>query len=544
MKKSILLFMLIAHVVLFSQKKSKTLVTINDSKITVADFKKVYEKNLAAIDNEESKNVPYNLDLFINYTLKVKEAYQLKLDTLPSYIKEIETYRNQLSAPYLQDKSFTENLIKEAYFRTKNEIKAKHILIRTKKNATPADTLAAYNKILKIRNRILAGEDFEKVAAATSDDDSARDNPQRKFKGNKGNLGYFSAFKMVYPFEEAAYKTPVGEVSMPFKTRFGYHILKVDNIRVSKGEVEVAHILVTDLAPTGKTEIDEVYAKLIEGKSFDSLAKRYSNDNSSKDKGGKLTKFGTGRMVPSFEKAAFSLRDIGDFSKPFKTRFGWHILRLLKKHPLKSFEEMKATITERLKRSGRMKLSDDAVLNKLKKNYRITEHESAKLILNRKDIRTISKDSLQNILFSINERNFTQAAFVSSIANKKRQPIAALFELYKNEEIVKYFKENLVNTAPEYATILKEYEDGLLLFELMQQKIWHKSSKDTLGLKQFFVENKKNYAVEDLSEIKGQVINDYQNFLEQNWIADLRKKNSIKINKRQLKKLIKFYEKK
>ena len=544
MKKSILLFMLIAHVVLFSQKKSKTLVTINDSKITVADFKKVYEKNLAAIDNEESKNVLYNLDLFINYTLKVKEAYQLKLDTLPSYIKEIETYRNQLSAPYLQDKSFTDNLIKEAYFRTKNEIKAKHILIRTKKNATPADTLAAYNKILKIRNRILAGEDFEKVAAATSDDDSARDNPQRKFKGNKGNLGYFSAFKMVYPFEEAAYKTPVGEVSMPFKTRFGYHILKVDNIRVSKGEVEVAHILVTDLAPTGKTEIDEVYAKLIEGKSFDSLAKRYSNDNSSKDKGGKLTKFGTGRMVPSFEKAAFSLRDIGDFSKPFKTRFGWHILRLLKKHPLKSFEEMKATITERLKRSGRMKLSDDAVLNKLKKNYRITEHESAKLILNRKDIRTISKDSLQNILFSINERNFTQAAFVSSIANKKRQPIAALFELYKNEEIVKYFKENLVNTAPEYATILKEYEDGLLLFELMQQKIWHKSSKDTLGLKQFFVENKKNYAVEDLSEIKGQVINDYQNFLEQNWIADLRKKNSIKINKRQLKKLIKFYEKK
>ena len=544
MKKSILLFMLIAHVVLFSQKKSKTLVTINDSKITVADFKKVYEKNLAAIDNEESKNVPYNLDLFINYTLKVKEAYQLKLDTLPSYIKEIETYRNQLSAPYLQDKSFTDNLIKEAYFRTKNEIKAKHILIRTKKNATPADTLAAYNKILKIRNRILAGEDFEKVAAATSDDDSARDNPQRKFKGNKGNLGYFSAFKMVYPFEEAAYKTPVGEVSMPFKTRFGYHILKVDNIRVSKGEVEVAHILVTDLAPTGKTEIDEVYAKLIEGKSFDSLAKRYSNDNSSKDKGGKLTKFGTGRMVPSFEKAAFSLRDIGDFSKPFKTRFGWHILRLLKKHPLKSFEEMKATITERLKRSGRMKLSDDAVLNKLKKNYRITEHESAKLILNRKDIRTISKDSLQNILFSINERNFTQAAFVSSIANKKRQPIAALFELYKNEEIVKYFKENLVNTAPEYAAILKEYEDGLLLFELMQQKIWLKSSKDTLGLKQFFVENKKNYAVEDLSEIKGQVINDYQNFLEQNWIADLRKKNSIKINKRQLKKLIKFYEKK
>ena len=544
MKKSILLLMLIVHVVMFSQKKSKTLVTINDSKITVADFKKVYEKNLDAIDNEESKNVPYNLDLYINYTLKVKEAYQLKLDTLPSYIREIETYRNQLSAPYLQDNSFTEKLIKEAYFRTKNEIKTKHILIRTKKNATPTDTLVAYNKILKIRNRILAGEDFEKVAVATSDDDSARDNPLRNLKGNKGNLGYFSAFKMVYPFEDAAYKTPVGEVSMPFKTRFGYHILKVDTIRVSKGEVEVAHILVSDLTPTGKTKIDEVYSKLSAGESFDSLAKIYSNDNSSKDKGGKLTKFGTGRMVPSFENAAFSLGEVGDFSKPFKTRFGWHILRLLKKHPLKPFEDMKATITASLKRSGRMKLSDDAVLNKLKKNYRITEHKTAKLLLNRKDIRTISKDSLQNILLSINEKDLTQADFVSSIANKKQQSIAVLFELYKNQEIVKYFKENLVHTAPEYATILKEYEDGLLLFELMQQKIWNKSSKDTLGLKQFFVENKKNYAVDDLTEIKGQVINDYQNFLEQNWIADLRKKNNIKIKKKKLKKLIKFYQKK
>jgi peptidyl-prolyl cis-trans isomerase SurA len=542
MKKIIALFILMAHVIVFAQKKSKTLVTINNTEITVADFKKIYEKNLAAIDNEDSKNVPYNLDLFINYTLKVKEAYQLKLDTLPSYKREIETYRNQLSAPYLQDKHFTEKLIKEAYFRTKNEIKAKHILIRTKKNATPADTLAAYNKILKIRNRILAGEDFEKVAAATSDDDSARDNPQRKFTGNKGNLGYFSAFKMVYPFEEAAYKTPVGEVSMPFKTRFGYHILKVDKIRVSKGEVEVAHILVTDLTPEGKTKIEEVYTKLSAGTSFDTLAKAYSNDNSSKNKGGKLTKFGTGRMVPSFEKAAFSLGEVGDFSKPFKTQFGWHILKLLKKHPLKSFEDMKATITASLKRSGRMKLSDDAVLNKLKKKYRITAHETAKLILKRKDIRTISKDSLQNTLLSINEKDLTQAAFVSSIANKKQQPIAVLFETYKNQEIVKYFKENLVNTAPEYATILKEYEDGLLLFELMQQKIWNKSSKDTLGLKQFFVENKKNYAVADLTEIKGQVINDYQNFLEQNWIADLRKKNSIKIKKKQLKKLIKLYE--
>ena len=544
MKKSIVLIALLAHVVVFSQKKSKTLVTINGEKITVADFKKVYEKNLDAIDNEESKNITYNLELFINYKLKVSEAYQLKLDTLPSYEREIETYRNQLSAPYLQDKSFTEKLIKEAYFRTKNEIKAKHILIRSKKDATPSDTLAAYNKISKLRNRILAGEDFEKVAVETSEDDSARDNLQRKLKGNKGNLGYFSAFKMLYPFEDAAYNTKLGQVSMPFKTRFGYHIVKTDAIRVSKGEVEVAHILITDTTLVGKLKIDEIFTKLKDTTSFESLAKSYSNDTSSKDKGGKLTKFGSGRMVPPFDKAAFALSEVGDFSTPFKTQFGWHILKLLKKHPLKSFEEMKATITSSLKRSGRMKLSDDAVLNKLKKNYRITENETSKAIFQREDIRMIPKDSLQNTLLSINDKELKQADFVSSILRKKQTSIAVLFELYKDQEILKYFKENLVNTEPEYASILKEYENGLLLFELMQQKIWNKSSKDTLGLKQFFIKNKTNYKEDNLSEVKGQVINDYQNFLEQNWIADLRKNNKIKVNKKQVKKLLKFYHKK
>ncbi len=205
---------------------------------------------------------------------------------------------------------------------------------------------------------------------------------------------------------------------------------------------------------------------------------------------------------------------------------------------------MKATITSSLKRSGRMKLSDDAVLNKLKKNYRITENETSKAIFQREDIRMIPKDSLQNTLLSINDKELKQADFVSSILRKKQTSIAVLFELYKDQEILKYFKENLVNTEPEYASILKEYENGLLLFELMQQKIWNKSSKDTLGLKQFFIKNKTNYKEDDLSEVKGQVINDYQNFLEQNWIADLRKNNKIKVNKKQVKKLLKFYHKK
>jgi len=525
----------------FSQNE-KTLVTINKEKTTITDFKRIYEKNLDAIDSEEAKDVTNNLALYINYKLKVEEAYLLKFDTLPSYKKEIASYRDQLAAPYLQDTTFITELVKEVYLRTKNEVKAKHILIRTLKDATPKDTLISFNKITTIRNRIINGENFEKVAVETSEDTSAQGNAKKGLEGNKGNLGYFSAFNMVASFEDVAYKTKVGAVSMPFRSKFGYHILKVYDFRAAKGEIEAAHILISNSTKSSKAKINEVYKRLQNKETFAKLASEYSDDRGSKAKGGKLDKFGTGRMVKPFEIAAFSLENEGDFSKPFKTRFGWHIVKLLKKHPIRSFAEMKQELTAKIKRSSRMQMSETAVINKLKKQYSIVENEEAKDILNRKDIRTISKDSLQNNIISINDSNIKQETFVEYLKNRRNKPIYVLFEMFKNQEILAYYKKNLANTEPEYANVLKEYEDGLLLFELMQQKIWNKSSKDTLGLKTYFSNNKEKYGTKELENIKGEVMNDYQIFLEKDWITDLRKKSSIKVNKRQLKKLIKFYD--
>ena len=524
----------------FSQNE-KTLVTINKEKTTITDFKRIYEKNLDAIDSEEAKDVTNNLALYINYKLKVEEAYLLKFDTLPSYKKEIASYRDQLAAPYLQDTTFITELVKEVYLRTKNEVKAKHILIRTLKDATPKDTLISFNKITTIRNRIINGENFEKVAVETSEDTSAQGNAKKGLEGNKGNLGYFSAFNMVASFEDVAYKTKVGAVSMPFRSKFGYHILKVYDFRAAKGEIEAAHILISNSTKSSKAKINEVYKRLQNKETFAKLASEYSDDRGSKAKGGKLDKFGIGRMVKPFEIAAFSLENEGDFSKPFKTRFGWHIVKLLKKHPIRSFVEMKQELTAKIKRSSRMQMSETAVINKLKKQYSIVENEEAKDILNRKDIRTISKDSLQNNIISINDSNIKQETFVEYLKNRRNKPIYVLFEMFKNQEILAYYKKNLANTEPEYANVLKEYEDGLLLFELMQQKIWNKSSKDTLGLKTYFSNNKEKYGTKELENIKGEVMNDYQNFLEKDWITDLRKKSSIKVSKRQLKKLIKFY---
>ena len=544
MKKLVLLVVLCLSSAVYSQKKDKVLLTIDGEKTKISDFKRVYEKNLDAIDNEEAKDVEKNLELYINYKLKVKEAYRIKLDTLPSYIKEMDGYKNQLSAPYMQDTIYINKLVEAAYFRTKNEVKAKHILVRTPKIPTPKDTLVAYQKIMKIRDRIVKGEDFEIVAEETSEDESARDNPKNGRKGNKGNLGYFSAFKMVYPFEEAAYSTKVGEVSMPFKTRYGYHILKVDSLRNSRGEVEVAHILLNNSTKNAKKLLDSIYGKLEKDEQFKALARKYSTDAGSKSKGGKLRKFGSGAMIKSFEDVAFSLEKEGDYSKPFKTRFGWHIVQLIKKHPVQSFKEMKRELKNRVKSGDRARLSEKAVVDKLKQQYNIYENETAKEIFNNDKIRTIAKDSLQSTILTINDAEIKQEKFVNYIKNRKNAPVFELFNEFKDKEILAYYKENLEKTEPEFANTLQEYRDGLLLFELMQQKIWDKSSKDTLGLKNHYTTNISKYENKEFKKVKGEVMNDYQNFLEENWITDLRNKSAIEVNKRQLKKLIKFYKKK
>ena len=517
-----------------AQKKEQILVTIDNEKVTVDEFKRIYEKNLNMIDDDAAKDIKNNLDLYINYKLKVKNAYQNKLDTLPSYKREIETYKNQLIAPYLQDTVFLKKMIKEAYFRTANEVKASHILIKVSENAKPKDTLKAYNKIIEARTKIVNGASFDSIAKLVSEDPSA--------KTNGGDLGYFGAFKMIYNFEEKAFNTKIGEVSQPFRTRFGYHIVKPVALRKSKGQLEAAHIYLNNDVKNGKQRIDSIYTKLKNGASFADLAKEYSTDNGSKNNGGKLRKFGAGQMVKPFEDVAFSLEDEGDYSKPIKTRFGWHIIKLIKKHPVQSFEELKPEIEDQLKRNGRAKLSDDAVINKLKNEYNIDENEALKAVIFEKG--KVGKDSLQKVLFSINDKKIKLEDFAKYKRNRRQYTNDKLYNLFLDNEVKEYFKENLVYTEPEYAATLKEYQDGLLLFELMQQKIWDKSSKDSIGLQNYYEKNQQWYDSYSLEPVKGQVINDYQNELEENWITALRAKSAIEIKKKALRKLVAYYEEK
>ncbi|CAL2101595.1 Survival protein SurA precursor (Peptidyl-prolyl cis-trans isomerase SurA) [Tenacibaculum sp. 190130A14a] len=530
MKKGIVLITSLMFCVAVFAQKSEVLLTVNDEPVFVDEFRQVYEKNLDLVEDEASKSIDNYLELYINYKLKVKEAYDLKLDTISSYRKELEGYKKQLLTPYLQDKSFIDRLIKEAYERSKFDVKASHILIRVPKHILPQDTLSYYNRIVEARKRIVNGAGFEAVAKEVSEDPSV--------VANAGDLGYFNVFKMVYPFEDASYTTKVRGLSKPFRTKFGYHIVKVFDKRPSKGAFEVAHILLRD-----KVKLDSIYKIIKEGKaSFEDVAKEISEDKVSAQNGGKLKKFGTGDMVENFEQTVLSLKEENEISKPFKTEFGWHIVKLLKRYPVASFEEVKPSIEKKVRNSSRIKLSDKAMLDRLKAEYTIKVYEKALQPFDHKVIDVEADNNLSKILLVINDKKIQQIEFYKFIKNKRNHFDKKSFNDFKDFEVLNYFKDNLIQTNKDFRNIYLEYKEGLLLFELMQRKIWNESTSNKAGLEKFYEENKTKYNKE-LSEIRGIVISDYQKAIEDKWIKELRNNNIVKVKKRALKKLKKSYKK-
>ena len=283
----------------YGQESDEVLVTIGDDEIHVLEFLSVYNKNIDIVKDKNQKDINNYLELFINYKLKVKQAYDLQLDTIQSYQSELKSYRRQLMEPYLRDDTVLEKLVKETYDRSLIEINASHILVKTNDKSSTKDTLEAFVKITDARKKIANGGDFVEIAKLYSEDPSVTK--------NDGNLGYFSAFDMVYPFENIAYNTPLKGVSEPFKTRFGYHIVKINDIRKSKGEIEASHIMIKGASKESIEKINTIYKQLNRGEDFSFLAKNVSEDTFSAKQEGSLGKFGTGKMVKEFEEVAFSL---------------------------------------------------------------------------------------------------------------------------------------------------------------------------------------------------------------------------------------------
>ncbi|HET6244932.1 MAG: peptidylprolyl isomerase [Bacteroidetes bacterium] len=512
MKKLIVLtgvvFLTCFSLFVIAQEKDPVLMTIGDKKVNFSEFMNVYNKNSNRQIPGDEKSLEEYLELFVNFKLKVKEAESLGLDTTSAFINELAGYRKQLSQPYLTDNAVNDNLLSEAYERHKIEISASHILVNVSETALPKDTLAAYMKIIKTRERILKGEDFGELAKRVSEDPSAKE--------NSGNLGYFTAMQMVYPFETAAFITAVGEVSMPVRTRFGYHLVKVLDKRTARGQILVAHIMVENPKEgsgqdpeAAKSKIVEIHKKAKSGEDFAQLASQYSDDKSSAKKGGELPWFGTGRMVPEFENASFQLLSKSDISEPFQTRFGWHIVKMVDKKEIPTFEEMKSELKNKISKDSRSQLGRVVLISKIKKEYGFKEN-----IKNRDELvkyidstffigewKASSAKSLSKPLFTIGQSSFTQKDFVAYLdANQSKRPdvtvqvvVILLYNSFVENEIISYEESRLEQKYPEFKALMQEYRDGILLFELTDRMVWSKAVNDTVGLEAFYQENKNNF---------------------------------------------------
>lgn len=522
-KLKLLVALLIAGISLpaFSQvKDEEVLMTISGKKITVGEFMAIYQKNNPKGGAIDRKNLDEYLELFVNFKLKVREAEDLGLDTLAAFKNELKGYRDQLAKPYFTDEATIDRLVREAYDRMQSDIRASHIFVRMRPDAAPADTVAAYDKMLQIRERILKGESFEKLAAEQSEDPSARDRVPKPgkppVKGNYGDLGYFTVFDMVYPFESAAYSLPVGGVSMPVRTEYGYHLIKVTGRQPALGKVTVAHLfmLVTqDSVGTNsarvKLRIDSVYLKLKTGANWDELVKQYSDDRGSAAKGGNLPEFGVNRMVPEFITVIYNLKQKGDFSQPVETSYGWHIIRLVDRKIPGTFDEEKATLRQRVTKDARSQLAKETVLANIKNDYGFTEYPDA-----RKEFYTVVTDSvfsarwdqglakeLTKPLFKIGNMTFFQPDFAQYIAQKQKRAekqsipsyVDKVYKDFVDESLIKWENAHLEKKYPDFRNLMGEYRDGILLFDLTDQKVWTKAVKDTTGLREFYEKNRSNY---------------------------------------------------
>ena len=504
---------------LFAQGwKSKTLITLGDRNISAGEFMGVYEKNNVKSDIVDRKSVDDYLDMYINFKLKVIEAENLKMDTLPKFVKEYQSYREQLSKPYFTSEAATENLIKEAYERMRWDINAAHILIKCDVNAVPADTLKAYNRAMELRKRVMNGEDFGDVAFEASEDPSARDTVfnGRFYKGNRGELGYFTVFDMVYPFETGAYNTKEGEVSMPVRSDFGYHIIKVNTKTPACGTIRAAHIFLAVNADEPEkadsvvqAKIENIYKEInMDGSNWDVIVKKYSDDKGSAQNGGSLSPFKVNQIVPEFITAVKKL-ELGEFSKPVKTNYGYHIIKLNSMSGIKDLESERDNITKRVEKDMRAKVSEDVVLKRIMKENKFKEYVKVKDAFIATIDSTLKEGNYvmaegvntSKVLFKFGKQKYTIADFVEFIKDSQvKQPFMSsasyaykLYDEYLKRSAFAYEDAHLEEKYPEFGMLVQEYHDGILLFDLMDKEVWKKAEKDSVGLENYYNAHKDEY---------------------------------------------------
>ena len=490
----------------------EVLFTVGNQSITTEEFKAVYEKNKGVGAALDPKTPEEYLELYINFKLKIAEAYEQQRDTATEFKNEFGGYRAQLAKPYLSDQGAEDELVNQAFSRMQEEVRAAHIMIALEANALPSDTLKAYRQLLDLRKSILSGKTkFENAARETSADTwSAK---------NGGDLGYFTAFNMVYPFESAAYELEVGDLSMPVRSQYGYHLVKLLDRRSASGIVRVRHIF---FASNGKSSLqeqqraersaNEIYTRLEGGEDFISLLE-FSEDRKTKDAMGELPEFGINKMMPAFEEAAFSLEAPGDYSAPVETSIGWHVIQLIEKKPLPSFDELKSELKKKVKRDTRSRVGATRFMKRLKTEYNFDIDErwlgrTMNLVDKNAfgtgtwEIPTLSRDRV--VATFANEKIYQSEVLEFWAKNQNQSSEAVrveflrvLFNAYSNDRMIAYEDGQLESKHADFRNLVREYKEGILLFDLTQEAVWNKAAQDSAGIANHYELIKEDYRWED-----------------------------------------------
>jgi len=490
----------------------EVLFTVGNQSITTEEFKAVYEKNKGVGAALDPKTPEQYLELYVNFKLKIAEAYAQQRDTATGFKNEFGGYRAQLAKPYLSDQGAEEELIKQAFSRMQEEVRAAHIMIALEANALPSDTLKAYKQLVELRKSILSGKTkFENAARETSADTwSAK---------NGGDLGFFTVFNMVYPFESAAYELEVGELSMPVRSQYGYHLVKLLERRSASGIVRVRHIF---FASNGKSSLqeqqraersaNEIYSRLEGGEDFISLLE-FSEDRKTKDAMGELPEFGINNMMPAFEAAAFALEAPGEYSTPVETSIGWHVIQLIEKKPLPTFDELKSELKKKVNRDVRSRVGATRFMKRLKSEYDFAIDErwlgrTMNLVDKNAfgtgawEIPTLSRDRV--VATFANEKIYQSEVleFWSKNQNQSSEAVRVeflrvLFNAYSNDRLIAYEDGQLEKKHADFRNLVREYKEGILLFDLTQEAVWNKAAQDSAGIAAHYELIKEDYRWED-----------------------------------------------
>ncbi len=500
---------------LAAQTNDPVLFTVNGSPVNVSEFVGIYSKTNQEKADFSRASLEEYLDLYIKFKLKVQKARDLKLDTMPALKTELDGYRRQLASSYLVDREVTDKLVKEAYDRMMQDVEISHIYIAVDKNAPAKDTVAAFNKAVEIMKSIKAGKSFEQAEAEYAKSVAA---PGSTPNDTKGYIGFVTALLPdgFYAMENSIYRAKAGDIVGPVRSNSGYHIIKVHSFRPARGEMEVAQILVRkgdtpEKIAAAKMRIDSVYKVLQGGSDWNAVCAAVSEDKMTAAKGGDIGFFGINRYQKNFEDAAFALQKDGDFTAPVETTIGWHIIKRKSARPVGNFDNTKRGLSERIKRDNRSEIAKQSIITRIQKEGNFKESTSVL------DTWTAQQqDSMfhtyrwkpdpakpQTMLFSFGAQTYTLADFEEYCARASRdrmrgkgypvsETVAKLYKTWKDETTLRFEEAQLATKYPEFSSLMREYEGGMLLFEAAKIEVWDRANADTIGLEKYFNESLKN----------------------------------------------------